>query len=73
MFLSISEFLGGLESFFLGLNNLLCGNLFLDLALNSLDCVFNLSNKVLEVFDLFLNSLLLVGEEIVLLLSGNLG
>lgn len=71
--LSIGQFLSGFESFFLGLNNFLGGNLFLDLALNSLDGVLNFSNEVLEVLDLFLNSLLLVGEEIMLLLSGHLG
>jgi len=65
--------LSGFESFFLSLNNLLGSNFFLDLALNNLDGVFNFSNKVFEVLNLFLNSLLLVCEKIMLLLGGYLG
>jgi hypothetical protein len=73
LFFSISQFLSGFESFFLSFNNLLSGNFFLDFTLNNLDGIFNLSNEILEVLDLLLNCLLLIGEKIMLLLGGDLG
>jgi hypothetical protein len=65
--------LRSLESFLLSLNDLLGGNFFLDLGFNTLDGGLNFSNEDLDVSDLNLNDLDLLGEEINLLLSGDLG